>query len=159
MTIRQTVLLLGVSLGIIGGLASAADTPILLSGKAVKWGPPPPSLPPGAKFAVLEGDPAKTGSVTVRLKLPPGYKVPPHFHPTDEHVTVLSGDFSIGMGDAIDKAHAQHLTAGGYGAVPAQMHHWAYTTMGATIQIHLQGPFGITYVNPADDPSKKTAAR
>jgi quercetin dioxygenase-like cupin family protein len=138
------------------GLAVANDTPVA-SAKDVKWGAPPPVFPAGAKFAVISGDPAATGLVTVRLEMPPGYKIAPHFHPTDEHVTVLKGTFTIGMGDVVDKAHALTLSAGGYGVAAANMHHYAYTTTGATIQVHMQGPFAITYVNPADDPSKKHA--
>jgi quercetin dioxygenase-like cupin family protein len=132
----------------------AADTPPVRSAKEVKWGAPPPVFPPGAKFAVIAGDPAATGLVTVRFAMPAGYKIAPHFHPTDEHVTVLKGTFSIGMGDVVDKAHALTLSPGGYGVAMANMHHYAYTTNGATIQVHMQGPFAITYVNPADDPSK-----
>ena len=135
--------------------ASAVDTPPIRSAKEVKWGAPPPVFPPGAKFAVISGDPAATGLITVRFDMPAGYTLAPHFHPTDEYVTVLKGSFSLGMGDVIDKAHAVTLTAGGYGVAPANMHHYAYTVTGGTIQVHMQGPFAITYVNPADDPSKK----
>jgi quercetin dioxygenase-like cupin family protein len=137
--------------------AIAADTPPIQSAKDVKWGAPPPVFPAGAKFAVIAGDPASTGLVTVRFEMPPGYAIAPHFHPTDEHVTVLKGSFSIGMGDVVDKTHALTLSAGGYGIAPANMHHYAYTAKGATIQVHMQGPFAITYVNPADDPSRKSA--
>lgn len=135
--------------------AIAADTPFVQSGNEVKWGAPPPVFPRGAKFAVIAGDPGATGLVTVRFEMPAGYTIPPHFHPTDEHITVLKGTISLGMGDAIDKPHARTLSAGGYGVAMANMHHYAYTTNGATIQVHMQGPFAITYVNPADDPSKK----
>lgn len=133
----------------------AADAPPIRSANEVIWGSPPPVLPPGAKFAVIAGDPAATGLVTVRIEMPAGYKIPPHFHPTDEHVTVLKGSFSLGMGDLIDTPHALTLSPGGYAVAMANMHHYAYTTTGATIQVHMQGPFAITYVNPADDPSKK----
>jgi len=134
--------------------AVAADAPVIRSAKEVKWGAPPPVFPPGAKFAVIAGDPGSNSLVTVRFDMPAGYTIPPHFHPTDEHITVLKGSFSIGMGDVIDKAHALTLSPGGYGVATANMHHYAYTTTGATIQVHLQGPFAITYINPADDPSK-----
>ena len=137
-------------------IALAADTPPVLSGKAVKWGAPPPVFPPGAKFAVIAGDPAANGLVTVRFDLPAGYALAPHFHPTDEHVTVLKGSLSIGMGDVVDKAKAMTVTTGGYVVAGANMHHYAFTTTGATIQVHMQGPFEMTYVNPADDPSKKS---
>src|SRR5882672_8007946 len=79
----------------------AAEVNAIASMKEIKWGPQPPSLPPGGQAAVMAGDPAATGFVSLRAKLPAGYKVPPHFHPTDEHVTVLSGAMVFGMGDKI----------------------------------------------------------
>jgi len=134
---------------------TGTDHQILTSTAAAKWGPPPAVLPAGAKFAVIDGDPASKGLVTVRLKMPAGYTIAPHWHPTDEHVTVLSGSFAIGMGDTVDKEHSKTLHAGGYAVAPATMHHYAWTATGATIQVHLNGPFALTYVNPADDPSQK----
>ena len=101
-SVRNAVLV--VAMGFVGQLlAVAADVPPLQSAKDVKWGAPPPVFPPGAKFAVIAGDPAATGLITVRFEMPAGYTIPPHFHPTDEHITVLKGTFAIGMGDAIDK--------------------------------------------------------
>jgi len=135
----------------------APEHTVLMSGAALKWGPPPPAFPAGAKFAVVDGDPAAKGLVTVRFNMPAGYTIPPHWHPTDEHVTVLSGALSLGMGDTIDAAHAMTLKSGGYAVAPADMHHYAFTKDGATIQVHMIGPFAITYVNPTDDPSKKAA--
>ena len=151
----RNAVLLAASLLVTQLSAYAADAPLYKSGKDLKWGAPPPVFPPGAKFAVVAGDPAATGLVTVRFDMPAGYSIPPHFHPTDEHVTVLKGRFSIGMGDVVDKAHALTLASGGYGVAMANMHHYAYTKTGAIVQVHMQGPFAITYVNPADDPSKK----
>ena len=158
MPVFQRSLILVMAAALLGPLAAAAaDTPVVKSAKDVHWGPPPPILPPGARFAVMAGDPAATGPVTVRLEMPAGYKIPPHFHPTDEHVTVLKGALSLGMGDVMDKAQALTLSPGGYAVAAANMHHYAFTRTGATIQVHLQGPFAITYINPADDPSKKHA--
>jgi quercetin dioxygenase-like cupin family protein len=133
----------------------AADMPGPVQADEIKWGPAPPVLPAGAKIAVLSGDPAGTGLVTIRLKMPAGYKIPPHWHPTDEHVTVISGSLALGMGDVLDETHSKTLKAGGYGVAPANMHHFAWTKTGAVVQVHMMGPFKITYVNPADDPSQK----
>jgi quercetin dioxygenase-like cupin family protein len=152
--VRKFVLLMATGL-VVQMSVGAADMPLPRSAREVKWGAPPPVLPPGVKFAVISGDPAGTGLVTVRLDMPAGYVIPPHFHPTDEHVTVLKGSFSLGMGDLVDKAHAMTLSPGGYAVAAANMHHYAYTTTGAIVQVDLLGPFAITYVNPADDPSKK----
>jgi quercetin dioxygenase-like cupin family protein len=158
MPIFQRRFILVLAAALVGPLAAiAANAPTIKSAKDVHWGPPPPVLPPGVKFAVIAGDPAATGLVTIRLEMPAGYTIPPHYHPTDEHVTVLKGMLSLGMGDVIDKAHALTLSPGGYVVAVANMHHYAYTRNGATVQVHLQGPFGITYINPADDPSKPHA--
>jgi len=117
------------------------------------WGPAPAALPPGMKMAVISGDPGKDGPFGIRAQLPANYVIAPHWHPTDEHVTVLSGSVSMGMGDKVDKG--EELGVGGYAAMPAQMHHYLTTKTAATVQVHGMGPFQITYVNPADDPSKK----
>ena len=75
----------------------------------LKWGDAPPGLPPGAKMAVLSGDPTKKGLFTVRLQAPAGYKVPPHTHPTAENITVISGTFNVGTGDKFDEAAGKAL--------------------------------------------------
>jgi ketosteroid isomerase-like protein len=126
----------------------------LLAPSKLTWSPAPLPLPPGAKFAVLSGDPSKAEPFTVRLEMPAGYAVAPHWHPTDEHVTVLAGKFALGMGDTLDKAAATELPVGGYALLPAKMHHYAFAKTAATVQVHATGPFVINYVNPADDPSR-----
>lgn len=151
---------LSLSLVALASLAAAdtgAEHHVLKSGAALKWGPAPAVLPAGAQFAVVDGDPSAKGLVTVRLKMPAGYQIAPHWHPTDEHITVLAGTFSFGMGDTLDKEHSQTLKVGGYAVAPATMHHYAWTATGATVQVHLEGPFALTYVNPADDPSHGAA--
>jgi Domain of unknown function (DUF4437) len=136
-------------------LLLAADPPGPMQPEEIKWGAAPPALAAGAQMAVLAGDPAKTGPVTLRLKMPAGYAIAPHWHPTDERVTVISGSLGLGMGDALDKKNSKVLKAGGWGVAAANMHHFAWTKTGAIVQVDLMGPFAITYVNPADDPSKK----
>jgi quercetin dioxygenase-like cupin family protein len=121
---------------------------------APAWGPAPPFLAKGAQFAVYQGDPGKAGEYTLRLKLPAGYVIAPHFHPTDEHVTVISGSFLVGMGDTVDRAQAQTLAPGGFITAPAQAHHFAVAVADAVVQVHGMGPFAITYVHAADDPRK-----
>jgi quercetin dioxygenase-like cupin family protein len=138
-------------------LAFGGEAQTVMSSKDVKWSAAPPVLPKGAMLAVLSGDPAATGPVVLRLKMPGGYKIPAHWHPTDEHITVLSGTFFIGMGDKLDPAKGHAFTAGGYAVAPAHMNHYAWTKTGATVQVNLMGPFQLTYVNPADDPSGNKA--
>jgi quercetin dioxygenase-like cupin family protein len=123
----------------------------------LKWGAPPPVFEQNAKFTVISGDPSKAGIYTVRLKMPAGYKFMPHWHPTDEHVTVLAGSFLVGMGETFDKASMKELPPGGCVLLPAQMRHFAMAGKKETIvQVHGMGPFQLTYVNPADDPSTRS---
>jgi quercetin dioxygenase-like cupin family protein len=121
----------------------------------LQWGAAPAVFPAGAQMAVLSGDPGKAGVFVVRLKMPAGYKIPAHSHPTDEYVTVISGDLSLGMGDKLDPAKAAKLAPGGFAMAGAKMNHFAMSTGGAVVQIIAQGPFGMTYVNPADDPTRR----
>jgi anti-sigma factor ChrR (cupin superfamily) len=141
------------------GALIALALPALADGSVVtadgiKWGAAPPVLPKGAQFAVVAGDPSKDGPYVVRLKMPANYRIPAHNHPTAENVTVLSGKFHLGMGDKLDEARGQELTAGGFAEAPPRMNHFAWTTAETVVQVHGQGPFAITYVNASDDPSK-----
>ena len=128
---------------------------VMVTASGITWGEAPPSLPPGSKMAVISGDPTKAEPFVIRAQLPAGYKVAPHWHPGAENVTVLSGIFSLGMGETFDQAALKDLTAGGYAALPAGMRHYAMAKTAATIQVHGMGPFVLNYVNPADDPSQK----
>jgi quercetin dioxygenase-like cupin family protein len=132
--------------------SATSEQHVVLNPADLKWGDAPPGLPPGAKLAVLAGDPNKKGLFTVRLQTPAGYKVPPHTHPTAEHITVISGTFNIGTGDKFDEAAGKELGAGGYLVMPPGMKHNAWTPAEAIIQVQGMGPFVIKYVNPADDP-------
>ena len=124
----------------------------MVAADAVAWGPPPPALPPTVKIAVLAGDPAKEGPFTLRLWAPDGFKVPPHWHPTTEHLTVVSGTFHLGMGETVDPAGAKPLAAGSFAVMPAEMRHWGWMEGDTVVQVHGTGPFALNYVNPADDP-------
>ena len=126
-----------------------------INSKDLKWMDGPPGLPAGAKFAVLDGDPSKEGLFTIRAVLPANYKIPAHWHPTTENVTVLEGTLYLGMGEKLDESKATALIAGGFTALPGKMGHFAFSKEGATIQVYAMGPFAITYYNPADDPRTK----
>lgn len=118
----------------------------------LKWMAGPPGLPAGATFAVVSGDPGKKGMFTVQIKMPPNYAVRPHWHPTDENVTLVSGRLAYGMSDQLDRAAAQAINPGEKVVMKAKGHHWVFTGDGAEIQVSAMGPFMITYVDPADDP-------
>lgn len=136
--------------------ADAEVTPatqhVVAAATALKWGAAPPVLPKGASLAVVAGDPSKAGPYVVRLRMPAGYRIMPHWHPTDENVTVLDGTGAIGMGDRFDAAKLQNLGTGAFTVLPATMHHYFMAKTAATVQIHGMGPFALTYVNPADAP-------
>jgi quercetin dioxygenase-like cupin family protein len=118
----------------------------------LKWGEMPPGLPPGAHMAVLNGDPGKPGAFTTRMQAPAGYTIAPHTHPTVERLTVISGNFRIGMGNKLDESAMQELGPGGYVVLPSGMAHFAKAASDSIVQIDSEGPFQINYVNPTDDP-------
>jgi quercetin dioxygenase-like cupin family protein len=136
--------------------APAKPHAIVATPDGIKWAPAPAILPAGAKLAVLEGDPAKAGEFTMRLSLPAGYRIPPHFHPVTEHVTVIDGTFYVGMGEAFDATKANALPTGTFAALEPGVRHFAFTKGATTVQLHGVGPWSLTYVNPADDPRTKT---
>lgn len=113
------------------------------------------NLPAGAMIAVLEGDPNKQGLFTMRLKMPDGYRVPPHWHSQQERVTVLSGTLNLGSGDVFDAKTTKPLPAGTFSSMPAGMKHFGWMTGETVLQLSTMGPWTITYVNPADDPRIK----
>ena len=120
----------------------------------IQWKDGPASLPAGAKVAVLEGDPAKEGFFTMRLWLPDGFKIQPHWHPKVEHVTVISGTFNVGMGEKFDQTATRAMPTGTFGFWPAEMKHFAWAKGETVLQLHGTGPWMINYVNPSDDPRK-----
>lgn len=119
---------------------------------SIQWGPAPAVFQPGAQFAVLEGDPSQPGPYTVRLRMPDGYRIAPHTHPTDEHVTVVSGAFKVGMGEIFSEAATKTLPPGGFVTAPQGQAHFAVAIGPTIVQVHGMGPFALTYVNPADLP-------
>lgn len=149
----------GVAFLAVAGAAVAAGTSqqphVMATPETIAWGPAPASLPPGAQAAVLEGDPAKPGAFTLRIRMPDGYAIAPHWHPADEHVTVISGTFVMGLGERVDRAKGHPLKAGAFAMMPTGTRHFAWTQGETVIQLHGTGPWGINYVNASDDPRKK----
>lgn len=121
----------------------------------IQWGAAPASLPPGAQAAILHGDPAKPGAFAMRIRMPDAYTIPPHWHPADEHVTVIAGTFVMGLGEQLDRSKGRDLAAGGFAMMPTGTRHFAWTKGETIIQLHGTGPWGITYVNATDDPRQK----
>ncbi len=129
-----------------------SGSPIIATPASLTWGPAPAILPAGAKLAVIAGDPTKAGPYTMRLKMPHGYRIPPHWHSVDEHVTVLQGTFRVGLGTPFDSTKLTDLPAGSFGMLHPGMVHFAEARGETVIQLHGVGPWGLTYANPADDP-------
>jgi len=122
----------------------------------IQYGPAPGFLPPGASLAVLEGNPmAATGDYTVRLKMPDGYKIAPHWHPKRENVTVISGTLKVGMGDKFDESKMMSFAAPSFAYLDPSMHHYAMGSGETVVQIHGMAPLRFNYIDPNDDPSKK----
>jgi len=144
------VLLLGITLAH-SGSANNAFTP-----DQVKFGPAPPFLQPGAQLAVLEGDPgASSGDYTVRLKMPDGYKIGPHWHPKRENVTVVSGTLKFAIGDKFEQSKMTDFPTGSFAYLDPDMHHYVMASGETIVQIHGMSPLQINYVNAEDDPTKK----
>ncbi len=134
---------------------AAADEGVFINKGDIKWGPVPPTVPKGAKLAVLNGDPSKPGPFVMRLQTPANYRIPPHWHSQTENLTVLSGTLYLGMGDKVDTKMAHALKAGGYHYLPAKAHHYAFSKAPTVIEVAGEGPFDINYIDPKDDPSKQ----
>ena len=153
---RRLLLMLIVIPFLLGGTGALAQGGhVMLGPDEIKWGPAPPSLPRGAMLAVIEGKPSEPGPFTMRLKFPAGFKVAPHSHPAIEHLTVLSGTITFGMGDTFDAAKLMPMRPGSFIVMPVGTTHFVETREETVIQVHGVGPWGVKYVNPEDDPSKR----
>jgi quercetin dioxygenase-like cupin family protein len=155
MTMRRMIFTVGTAL-LFAVIPAQAQQPqhVISMPDTLKWVDPPTF--PGAKLAIVDGDPGKPGLFVYRVKLPANYTVPPHFHKASENVTVLAGSFFVGLGDKVDQGSAKELPVGGFIAIPPTHPHFAWAgTQDTLIQVHGVGPTDITFVNPADDPRKK----
>lgn len=138
-----------------GGADKGPPQHVTYRADAIEWRPGPGSLEAGAKMAVLEGDPSAPGVFTMRLHLPDGFRIAPHWHPKPERVTVLSGTFLLGAGETIDPDAAMALEPGAYTAMPPGMRHYAIARGETVVQLTSTGPWQITYVDPTDDPRQR----
>jgi quercetin dioxygenase-like cupin family protein len=113
----------------------------------VPWVDAPPSMPPGAKVAVLEGDPKKPAPFTMRLKLPAGAHLNPHTHPADERVTVISGSVHVALGEKFDPTKGKTISAGGYYVNPTPVPHYLWADEECVLQVTGVGPWGVKYLD------------
>ncbi len=131
------------------------DEHVLYQARDVEWRDGPASLEPGAQFAVLEGNPAEAGIFTMRIRMPDGYRILPHWHPKAERVTVVSGVFRLGAGDTFDAGATSPLGPGSYTSMPVGMRHYAIVEGETVIQLTSVGPWEINYVRAEDDPRRE----
>jgi len=130
-----------------------AAAPVVVTPDKIQWGPAPPMFPAGAQAAVIAGDLTKPGPYIVRMRMPDGYRIMPHWHPTSETVTVLSGELRAGMSGKFDESTMTPLPARSVAVVPAHHNHYTMAKGETEVQVNAMGPFKIVYVNAADDPT------
>jgi quercetin dioxygenase-like cupin family protein len=157
MAISRTGLILALTLAAAPAAAQEVAH-IALDAGDLQWQPAPALLPPGARVAVLEGDPAQAGPFTIRLELPAGYKVQPHTHPEIEHATILSGRAGIGLGETWDGERIRYAGPGGFFVMAPGIAHFAMIEEDSILQVHAVGPWRLDYVNPEDDPRNAPAS-
>lgn len=113
----------------------------------LKWSP----LIKGCDVASVSGDMNADGApFVIRLRCAAGSKIPAHWHPTDENVTVLKGVFQVGMGETFDAAGLQTMNVGDVGTIPKETKHFALSKTASVVQVHGMGPFKVNWVNPSD---------
>jgi len=149
LVVKQARSLLAAATMVMPVLAFAQGHVIVMPDR-LTWRP----LTPGVELAVVAGDPDRKGGLyVIRIRTKEEVRVPPHWHPTDEHVTVLTGSFWIGHGDKYDASKLTELTPGGHSLVPARLPHFGLHSAGNVIEVYGEAPFVYTFVNPGDDPT------
>jgi len=133
---------------------------VIVSPGQIQWQPAAPPLPAGAQVAVLDGDASKAGAqYSIAVKMPSGYKIPPHWHPMDASVLVVKGTFVMGLGDKFDRTKGHEMMAGAFMRMSKGVRHFEWTKGETIIYVYGAGPLDTIYVNPADDPRQKSAAK
>jgi quercetin dioxygenase-like cupin family protein len=138
---RRTLLVLLVVAAVAALAAAPPPEAIQVHAKGIVWKDGPPSLPKGTKAAVIEGDPKSTGIFTMRLHVPAGAVVPPHWHPRPERATILSGEVQVGFGDTFDEKALTSFRAGDFYVNPPNAHHFVRFKKESVIQITGEGPW------------------
>ena len=133
---------------------SKEHKPVIVRPTELQWSDSP-ALPAGFKVSILYGDMKKAEPLGFRIKLPAGGILAPHTHPVHERVTVISGAFAMGEGEKFDKAALKELPVGSVAIFPKGCPMFGFAKEETVIQVNAEGPWGIIYINPADDPRKK----
>lgn len=143
------------AVGVFPASAQLADSPVVLSPQEIVWQPAPAWLPPGAEVAVLYGNPGEKGPFALRVKVSAGYHVPPHIHPVDKVVTLISGKLQVGMEETVDRSKVKVLVPGSFWVVPAGTPDYVFAEEDTVLQLTAIGPWDITYLNPKDHPQHR----
>ena len=122
---------------------AAPEKPIAFMPEAMVWVDAPPSLPPGSKLVVLEGNPRAEGMFTMRIRVPAGSELKPHWHPQHERVTVLSGAVEVGFGTVASKTSVTRYGAGSFYVNPPRVMHYTYFPEATEVQLTGQGPWEV----------------
>jgi quercetin dioxygenase-like cupin family protein len=152
---NRSALLLGAASLLLGAAPGALAQVPAGPPSALKWFVPP-LLPPGARLAVVSGDPTAPGQTTLQVSMPDGYRLPPHFHPSYEHVEIKEGTLLAGMGDTLDPDRTRPLAIGDTATAPAGMHHYSIARGRTVLSVTFDGPYTITYVHAEDAPRPRT---
>lgn len=144
--------LLGLSLLALVLTAGAAQAQGTTSPSGAPWLAGPPILPAGALLAVVSGNPAEPGPSVIQIYMPDGYRYPPHLHPMDEHVKVVSGALLIGIGPRLDPKRTQRIVPGDSGTAPTGAPHWSIASGPTVLEVSFEGPYRLTYVNAYEVP-------
>jgi quercetin dioxygenase-like cupin family protein len=154
--------LIGFAVAPLGSAPSQSSAPdpraavrahIMIAPDQVQWAQCWAALPPGACCAVLEGDLQAAGVLFgYRVMFPDGYRIAPHYHPADEHLVIVEGTFNMGTGESFDLSATRPLPAGSFAVMPKGAPHFAWTKGKTIVHVYAIGPWGLTYVNTADDP-------
>jgi quercetin dioxygenase-like cupin family protein len=133
------------------------DAPIGITPEAVVWTDGPPTLPPGSKMAVLEGSPRAEGMFTMRVRVPAGSAIPPHWHPRQERVTILSGAVDLGFGAVANKNSVTRYRAGSFYVNPPRVMHYLFFPEATEMQMTGVGPWELFTTDPNAPPAVPTA--
>lgn len=152
---RQTILMPGLAaalaFGLGGPLAALDPHHDYTLPDEIEWGEGPDFIEPGSEMTVLAGNPAE-GAFTARLRLPEGYAIHAHTHPEPKFLTVIEGAMHIGFGEELDTSDGTEVPAGGFVAVPAGHMHYEWFEEETVLQVHMNAPIVVDYVDPARDP-------
>jgi hypothetical protein len=134
-----------------------AEDATLVNPDKMKW--VPLDAVPGTEIAVLSGDPSTQGMFVIEWRGPADTKAAPHWHTNTELVAQISGNALVGMGDDVELEKGTPLAHGGFGSMPAKMHHWYVAQSPFVVLIEGEGPFDVNFIHPEDDPRSKTSKK